>query len=210
MTRQPKKKQSGKPPIPAGKPPVPLLPKFLPPWQTGQAGPLPRQAAENEHSPDAQAYNFDHVPPKVKATRRLFVGEYIKDFNGSAAICRLGWEYQHPAQIATNWLKEPYTQYMLDKYLDEAKDEAFINRNKVLAGLVREANSYGLDSSGASRVSALGKLAKILGLETVKIDANVRIAGGVMLVPLADNPDEWEANAKAAQAKLRADAKTDS
>lgn len=193
----PKKKQT-KPPV--NKPAV----KFLPPWETGKAGP---QTGTFEEDP-GEAYDFRYVHPRTQALRRLFVAEYVKDFNGAAAIMRLGYQVFEPRVVAGQWLREPYTQYILDKFIREAEDVALVTRGEILAGLKREANSYGLDSSGASRVSALGKLAKILGIEITKIEGEVKAVGGVMLVPLGGNPEEWEKNAAKSQSDLKANAKT--
>ena len=196
-----------KPPIPeptkAVKPPVPAVTKFLPPWETGTAGPVVGIDTVGTCEP----YDFRHVHPRIQTIRRLFVAEYVKDFSGTNALARMGFTYTQPASVANRWLQEPYTQHILDKYVEECEGEALVTRNKILASLVREANSYGLDSSGASRVSALGKLAKILGLEITKIEANVAVAGGIMLVPMGGTPDDWERNAAQSQRELKQAAK---
>jgi hypothetical protein len=179
--------------------------KFVPPWESGTAG--PSAGFSNEADP-GEPYDFRHVHPRTQAIRRVFISEFVKDFNGAAAIARLGFTYSQPAVTANEWLKEPFTQHVLDKYIRSAEDAALVTRQEVLAGLKREANSYGLDSSGASRTSAWGKLAKVLGLEITKVEANVTAAGGIMLVPIGRNPDDWEKNAAAAQAALKANAKT--
>lgn len=189
------------------KPPLPkkaaAVVKFLPPWESGEPGPK-RATVEQE---ERTAYDFSHVSEKTKALRKLFVTEFAKDFNGAAALLRLGMEYTNPGTVANQWLREPYTQYILDKFLDECKEDALINRNKIVAGLVREANAYGLDSSAAARVSAFRSLAKILGLEITKTEIDVKGAG-VMLVPLGGSPDDWEKNAEKAQAALKIHART--
>lgn len=196
-----------KPPLPeppkATKPPIPTraATKFLPPWETGTPGPVAVLATTEE--PKAEVYDFSHVSEKVKAVRRAFVAEFVKDFNGTAALARLGFNYSQPAVTANMWLKEPFTQYVLDQYIRTAEDEALVTRGEIIASLKREANSYGLDSSGASRVSALGKLAKILGLEIDRSEVKVAVAGGIMLVPMAATADEWERNAARAQAELK-------
>ncbi len=199
-----------KPELPAetpktGKPPIPprTVTKFLPPWETGVAGPVVGLVEEVK----GEAYDFRHVHPKIQVVRRLFVAEFVKDFNAVAALLRLGFQFEAPNVVATRWLKEPYTQYLLDQYIDGATEKALITRNKVIAALNREANSYGLDSSGASRVSALGKLAKILGMEIDRTEVSVAVAGGIMLVPLAASPEDWEKNASKAQLELKEESK---
>jgi len=196
-----------KPPVPqkpAVKPPVPTraVTQYLPPWQTGAPAPVAAPVLADSAEPVA-TYDFAYVHPQTKAVRQLFVAEYVKDFNGVAALARLGLNYSAPGVVASRWLKEPFTQYLLARYVDEIDEDALINRKRVIAGLNREANSYGLDSSGASRVSAYGKLAKILGMEIDRSEVKVAVAGGIMLVPMGTSIDEWERNASRAQAELK-------
>ncbi len=157
--------------------------------------------------PVAEPCDFSHVSERAKAIRRLFVAEFVKDFDPGASVLRLGFNYSRPTVQGQNWLKEPYTQYILDQYLRTAEDEALITRQQIIASLNREANNFGLDSSGASRVSALGKLAKILGMEIDRKQVDVRVAGGIMLVPLGASQADWEKNAKHAQLELKEEAK---
>lgn len=189
----------------ANKPPLPTRTetKYLPPWETGEPGPVTGIVEMDTRDP----YDFRHVHPKTQALRRLFVAEFIKDYNGSAAIARLGLEFSQPAMIANVWLKEPFTQHVLDLYVREVEQDALVTRNQVIAALVREANYFGLDSSGAARVSALGKLARILGMEKIKVEGEIVHRGGIMLVPIAANPDEWEKHAAGSQKQLKQAAK---
>lgn len=176
---------------------------YVPPWESGEPG--PKAATDNE--PPLKPYNFDYVSENKKSARRLFVAEYIKDFNGTKAVMRLGWGYNDPAGTAFSWLQEPYTQFLLDQHVATCDAESLVTKNKVLGGLLREANSYSLDSSGASRVSAWGKLAKIKGMEITKVEID-KVAPGVMFVPLGSTPEEWEKNAAKQQQALQKQAKS--
>lgn len=189
----------------ATKPPLPgTVTKFAPPWLTGTPGPVAvATLADNAEIAETDIHNFEHVHPRTQAIRRLFVAEFVKDFNMSAAMLRLGLNYSQPAMVATKWLKEPFTQFILDRFIRESEDEALVTRQHIIAALVREANNYGLDSSGASRVSALGKLAKIKGMEIDRSQVDVRVAGGIMLIPVTGSPDDWERSAQRAQLELK-------
>lgn len=198
----PEKPKPSKPPLPFKSAPAQT---FLPPWQTGKAEPVLAVAAPelSDRFEPGELYDFSYLQPKTKAVRELFVAEYLKDFNGSAALLRLGVNYTQPTVVANRWLKEPYTQFLLSKVIDEVKEDSLVTRNRVIASLIREANNHGLDCSGASRVSALGKLTKILGMEIDKSEIDVRVQGGIMLVPLANNAADWELNAAEAQLTLK-------
>lgn len=72
--------------------------------------------------------------------------------------------------------------------------------------LYREANYFGEGSSHSARVKAQSQLSKIFGMETIHLKAEVAHSGGVMVVPMAGNLEEWEKLAASSQAALMADA----
>lgn len=182
------------------KPPVqPLSPAV--PTQPGEL------EADAQVTPE-QAYDFSYLPADRIAVLRLFVSEYVKDFNGHQAVQRLGFRYKFPNVVANNYLKEPFTQYLIDQYIQHAEEKNIVSRNEIIMSLKREANNYGIDATGASRVAALRTLARIHGMEIQRTETNVNVAGGIMLVPVAATAEEWEKNAAEAQLKLREAAKS--
>lgn len=205
IANMPRKSKRGAVPPKAVKPPIPKreIVRFAPPWESGHAGPKRVDSPEESFTP----YSFDHIHEETKLRRRVFVAEFLKDFNGTQALLRMGFEFEQPHAVAARWLKEPYVQWLLDRLIREAEESALITRNQVIAALVREANATGIDVSGASRVSALSKLAKILGMEKIQVEGSLELQGGVMLVPLAQDADGWEANAMKAQNALKQAAK---
>lgn len=147
--------------------------------------------------------NWPHLQPRTKAARRVFVLEYIKDFNGTNAAMRTGYCTDKNARsVACRWLAEPFTQWLLAKVLDECKDDAIVTRKEVLMNLKREACTYE-PGSQASRVKAWATLARLLGMETLKVEGNVTVANKVMTVPMVATPEEFEAMAVHRQRKLR-------
>ncbi len=135
--------------------------------------------------------------------RQAFCREYIKDFNGSHAIMRMGYKSKTPWVTASEWLREEYTQYYLGILMAKLDDAAIVSRQEILLGLKREAHHYGLDGSSAARISAFRAMAKILGFEITKLEGNMTMAGGVMLLPLSGSPEEWEKAAETAQEELK-------
>jgi len=149
--------------------------------------------------------DFLNVREDVKRRREAFVREYIKDFNGSQAMRRLGSMSKTPWVHASEWLNEPYTQWYLAKMIADMDDDAIVSRNEVLMGLKKEANYYGLDGGAAARIGAWRAMAKILGIEVTKVEGNVNLGGGVMLLPMPATPKQWEQAAAEQQAKLKKD-----
>lgn len=151
---------------------------------------------------------FANISERSKLIRRKFIGEYIKDYNATAAVGRMGYKWESgQAQLGWKLLHEPYTQYYLARMIKEMDEKAIVGRNDVLHGLLKEANENGLDASHAARISAWRALAKALGMEITKVEVSGNVGGGVMAVPMATSPEEWERNCAEAQAKLKAKAK---
>lgn len=193
-----------KPPLPA--PTVPTE-RFLAPWEPGFVGgekPTSVSLLDDNQMPTAEAYDFSYLSETRKKVFRLFAAEFIKDHNGAQAMLRLGYNYTNPHAAAGRWLKEPYVQYILDEYVRQSEIDCLVTRNSVVVGLVREANNYGPDATGASRVSAYAKLMKVLGMDVKKIEANVNVNGGVMLVPmLGQSAEQWQQTAAPTQKALK-------
>jgi hypothetical protein len=191
-----------KPALPPG-----MATRFVAPWEPGfVGGERPSTVLIPEDQlPTGDAYDFSYLSEKAKSIYRLFVAEWIKDYNCVQAIARLGFHYEHPSVIGNKWLREPYVQHLVDKYVRESEQECLVTRNAVVTALVREANYYGLDASQAGRVSALKGLMKVLGMDIIKTETNVNVNGGIMLVPLtgAGTPQSWEQLAAPTQQALK-------
>lgn len=163
--------------------------------------------AQQEHLADFRLDGdaWPNVQPRTKAARRRFVLEYLKDFNGTRAMLRAG--YCDNADVArcqaSQWVNEPYTQWLLFHELERMRETDVVHRNQVLAGLVREANHYGGDSSHGARVSALAKLATLLGMEVIKTEGKLSVTQPVMALPVVTSEEEWAAVAAFRQAKLK-------
>lgn len=184
---------------------VPKPPKSKPPGLVLYAPPptLPVEDEEGFTNTD-----WSHLQTRYKTKREQFVHEYIKDFNGSQALQRMGYVRVQPWVTASIWLSEPYTQWYLGKMMAVLADNAIVTRSEVLLGLKKEAHYHGMDGSAAARIAAWRTIGKIMGLEITKVEGNVNLQGGVMLMPFAGTPEEWEKAAQAAQEKLKKDVRT--
>ena len=149
----------------------------------------------------------DRLTPDMKRRRDLFITELIKDWSPVNAVLRSGGAVSTRVKTAHQLMREPYVQQELAKYIDQAKESDIINRNRVLAGLVKEANFQGFGSSHGARVSAFGKLATILGMDA-PIKHQVEVHGGVMVVPMTKNLDDWEVVAEEKQKLLKEDVRS--
>ena len=145
----------------------------------------------------------DKMTPKMKLRRDRFVQEYIVDFNGTLAALRIGIPAASASKQASELLREPYVQKKLQEYILLVEEDVLVDRKRVLAGLVKEANWYGMDSSHSARVQAYGKLAKILGMEIENIKQDVTVRGGVMIVPVHADINSWEQQAAQSQKQLK-------
>lgn len=142
-----------------------------------------------------------------KELREWFVREYIFDYNAVQAAYRIGFQAPFATEYAKQFMNEAYVQsairrHQIAKSSNEAEEKEQLER-QVQTSLVREANFHGADSSHGARVSALGKLVTILGMEAAKkteVDVNHR--GGVMIIPAIANVEDWEKEAMESQGEL--------
>lgn len=143
--------------------------------------------------------------------RNAFVVEYLKDYDQTAACMRLGFAHGFAEPYGKKFYAEAYVQKRIKEI--ETRVPTPAERKEIDAqdaALVRSRLRYELHyGTSASRVSALSKLAGLLGMDTeAKKNPNDNKArGGVMMVPGIADISEWEEAAMASQAKLQQDSK---
>lgn len=153
------------------------------------------------------------LTPKEKELRDTFVKQYQVDHNKQRAAQRMGYPVNLAGQYGETLFNDSYVQNRLAKAqlkLETPEDEAEI-KQKVLQGLLREADYTGPGASQSARVAALGRLATIFGMDaptrskTELTGADGQpLGGGVFVVPGIVSVEEWEIAAKAQQAALTA------
>ncbi len=132
---------------------------------------------------------------KSQSCSKLLQLSNIKvNFNQSG--CSQGWEFLHD-EFTQSELNKRYTQHAHDNHHA---------RNEIIAMLYREANHFGEGASHSAHVRAQTQLSKIFGMETLKIEAETRQTGGVMVVPMCQSLDEWAEMVAPAQKELMEDA----
>lgn len=140
------------------------------------------------------------------AQMERFAQEFIVDFNGVQAALRMGIALEKAASWVSKKLYTPYVQSEILRLIRTLPESSIVNRNQVLAGLLKEANREGPDASSASRIAAWTQIGKILGMYVQRIEINPRV-GSVMQVPMASSLESWEKSAITAQSQLMEDAK---
>lgn len=181
---------------------VPVIPTNITNQRGWNTKPNPNSQTAKKLKRFTEEFMLEH--PDMKERRDRFIAEYLVDFNGALAYIRAGGPCTTASKMSSQYLREPYVARKIRECIDSLEEAKLINRKRVLAGLVREANYMGIGASHSARVSAYSKLASILGMDApVKVDAKVKFAGGVMLVPFTADPIEWEKKAIEAQKKLK-------
>lgn len=156
---------------------------------------------------------------REKALRDMFVREYLYDFDHIAAALRCGFLTAFAKEYADKFMSEPYVQQQLRMYSElgfapgtqEAMNEELNAKRKVFNALMREAHYHGADGKHSARVSALAKLATILGMDKGpdKDQGKGELhRGGVMAVPAIANLNDWEDAAVISQEALVQHART--
>lgn len=143
----------------------------------------------------------ENLAEDKKTARKLFVLEYLKDFNATTALLRMGQEgtIQYVRKKGSEYLREPYVQQLIAEHIREAKEDTIVTRAEVLHGLKKEAYNA---PEATVRVTAWSNIGKMLGMFVEKKELKVT-GSGVMLVPASASPEEWEAATANAQEQLK-------
>jgi phage terminase small subunit len=120
----------------------------------------------------------------VNARRQRFVAEYLKDLNATQAALRAGYAKKAAYQQGVRLLRNAQVAAAVEAGKAKRMQRIEIDQDKVIAGLLREADREGKGSQHGARVNAWGLLGRHLGMfvDRHEIDA---VSGGlrVEIVP---------------------------
>lgn len=155
------------------------------------------------------------LPPIDQIKAQAFAKNYLIDFNHRNAAIRT-FNYaegsaEQARKVGLRMLSHPYVLQAIHAFMPLIEKEQLVTRERVILGLLEEANYHGFGASHSARVAAWAKLATLLGMDfeakNPKTDPNMN-RGGVMLVPYAETVEEWEKHAMASQLQLKSDVRT--
>lgn len=177
---------------------------FVPPWHGKDT-----QAPKGFNKGTEQIKDVTIVDPcvdkdwplHVKLNCEAFARQYIIDFNQKRAAIRMGYPETTANTMGGKLFWHSYTQAYLVALIRGMEETCIVGRNEVLAGLLREAHSYGPDSSSATRIMAWKEIAKILGMYIARVEISAN-SSGVMTVPLVRDVNEWEQISQVSQGML--------
>lgn len=154
------------------------------------------------------------LSPRQKSLRDKFVEEYLIDRDSFKATVRVGYSANEAKLYHNRFMQEAYVLQQIrlreSSPLNDSPEDA---KNRVMLGLLREANYHGTGCSQSARVAALSKIASILGMDAPTKNQNQFIGadgqpidGGFFVVPGILTAEEWEKQAAEQQAALVAPA----
>ena len=94
--------------------------------------------------------------------QQLFIREYLKDLNASAAYRRAGYKSKNPDVDGPALLGKPGIRAAVDEVLEARSQRIEVTADQVLLRLWAEGNRVGEGASHSARVQAL----KLVGLHT--------------------------------------------
>ena len=100
----------------------------------------------------------ENLTPK----QERFCHEYPKDWNGTQAAIRAGYSRKTAAVIAAQNLRKPKIWERIQNVIRERCEEADLNADFVISGLMKEAQREDDRSSHSARVAAYAQLAKFV------------------------------------------------
>jgi phage terminase small subunit len=135
------------------------------------------------------------LPPR----QQQFIAEYLIDRNGKAAAIRAGYsprgkDSRGAQVIASRLLDKPEIAAAIAKAMQEKTDKAGVTTERVLAGLLREAEWRGEGSTHSARVAALRALGEYLALFVTKVEHDHR--GEIVMALTKMTPEERLADAQ--------------
>lgn len=110
---------------------------------------------------------------KLTAQQRLFVAEYCKDLNASAAARRAGYSEASAGMLGYQLLQNPLIADAIAKKAKEHLERADITVQDILRLLHTEATRTGEGSSHSARVQALTQLGRYHQMFVDRIDHTV-------------------------------------
>lgn len=179
-------------------PPAPetaaIVERTLAASMAGTLEPVPQSAFC--HHKDLTAYTGQQL-----IDRERFVSEYLFDFSPRRAALRCGYSEKSASAVAHNFMAEPGVQRLIREHM-QSYDVSALTKNRVIAGLIKEATNESSSASHAARIAAWKILGQAVGLGENEVKDD-RPRGGVMVIPTTPVEAEWEAVASKSQEDLR-------
>lgn len=199
------------------------------PWETKGASPVIVDAvADQTHAPwhpkgakvpesikqahkakEVRNERTRSVAPAVIFKRQEFAKAYLIDCDPTMAALRCGLvdpdDPDEARKVGWYYYRQPETLAAIQAFSATMENDKIVSRERVLMGLLEEANYRGLGASHSARVAAWSKIAQMLGAEKPKgeEDPATKVRGGVMMIPMAQSIEQWEQVATGSQAALK-------
>lgn len=117
---------------------------------------------------------------ELTTKQKRFVEEYLIDFNATQAAIRAGYSENSAYSIGQENLKKPEIKGEIDKLTDKMTERALITKERIIQGLLNEAETFGEGSSHSARVSAWAHLGKHLQMFTDKVEVTGKMQVDLM------------------------------
>ncbi len=116
--------------------------------------------------------------------QRKFINAYLISGNASRAAIEAGYSPKCARAIGQENLTKPNISQEINRRLKQIEEQFSINRDKVIRGLLKEAQNEDEGSTHSARVRAWECLGKTLGLfmdkKEISIKAQVKIIYGIL------------------------------
>jgi len=150
----------------------------------------------------SNAMNAKLTQKQQSALRFIALG-----MNQTQAGRKAGYAINNAPQMVNKLLKRKDAQEFLASVNEQVET---LGGKEILSVTARKQHLSDIVTSNLStpneQMNAIDLLCKIEGIYITKVQAEVKVAAGVLLVPMAMNLEQWEAGAGEAQAKLMAEA----
>ena len=80
-------------------------------------------------------------PKELTPAERLFVGEYLVDFNATAALIRCGWAPHSADKHAVHYLRKPHVRAAIEKGIKRMEAHTVVSATRILEEVLRIATA---------------------------------------------------------------------
>jgi hypothetical protein len=124
----------------------------------------PQDAIKPKIQAALDAGNVQEVIDNLTVRQRLFVEEYLVDFNGAAAVGRAGYNSKHPNRLAYELLHNPAIKAAIDQLTLDRGKESTLKPDYVLNKIKRTIEKAESDNNHTAVLRGCELLARSLGM----------------------------------------------
>ena len=131
------------------------------------------------------------IPLTVK--QKMFVEEYLMDFNASQAVLRAGYNTKNPSHMGSAMLRNPKIREAIEDLIRERRERSFVNEDYVLRKIVNTLEKCEKEENfnATAVLRAAELLAKHLGMFVDKQEISGPDGGAIQMEKVQNDATDF-------------------